>query len=321
MRSGSWRSRMPEPVKRFYRHGRQLVDGASMFLKRMTPSQMTGRVFDLRQKRLVRLGDFGLYVMPNDYIGAAIEEHRTYEAHVERVIRDELREGSVFLDLGANLGYFSMLACSLVKDTGKVLAFEPNPQNLQLIYESKLHNRFANLTVYPYAVSDRSEILRFVTVGSNGGVVNTHSVSQVYSLLVQSVVLDQVLSGEPRIDLVKMDIEAHEPAALRGMEGLLRRHRPKLITEFHPWALRRHCAEPPEEYLRQLEALDYRLSIILPDGELEPMPSRADVMDFWAGLGCETVNLDMYAEPISVSAAPGPHTCADRSVPHFAHAR
>jgi FkbM family methyltransferase len=312
---------MPEPVKRFYRHGRQLVDRTSTFLKRMTPSQMTGRVFDLRQKRLVRLQDFDLYVMSNDYIGAAIEEHRTHEAHVERVIRDELREGSVFLDLGANLGYFSMLACSLVKDSGKVLAFEPNPQNLQLIYESKLHNQFANLTVYPYAVSDRSEILRFVTVGSNGGVVNRHSVSQVYSLLVQSVLLDQVLSGEPRIDLVKMDIEAHEPAALRGMEGLLRRHRPRLITEFHPWALRRHCTEPPEALLRQLEALDYRLSIILPDGELATGQSCVDVMDYWSRLGSETVNLDLYAEPLPAAAAPGPHSCAGQSRPQFAHAR
>jgi FkbM family methyltransferase len=292
-----------------------------MFLKRMTPSQMTGRVFDLRQKRLVRLQDFDLYVMSNDYIGAAIEEHRTYEAHVERVIRNELREGSVFLDLGANLGYFSMLACSLVKDTGKVMAFEPNPQNLQLIYESQLHNHFANLIVYPYAVSDRSEILRFVTVGSNGGVVNRHSVSQVHSLLVQSVVLDQVLSGEPRIDLVKMDIEAHEPAALRGMEGLLRRHRPKLITEFHPWALRRHCTEPPEEFLRQLEALDYRLSIILPDGELATAQSCADVMDYWSRLGSETVNLDLHAEPLPASVAPGPHARAGQSRPQFAHTR
>ena len=287
----------------------------------MHPWQMKARVFDLRQKRLVRMDGFGLYVMPNDYIGSSIEAHHSYEAHVTRVIRNELREGNVFLDLGANLGYFSMLACSLVKDTGKVIAFEPNPQNLQLIYESKLHNNFANLMVYPYAVSDRSEILRFITVGSNGGVVNEHSVCQEHSLLVQSAVLDQVLAGERRIDLVKMDIEAHEPAALRGMENLLRSHRPKLITEFHPWALRRNYLEPPDEYLQHLEGMGYRLSVILPDGGLEPMRSHADVMKYYAGLQCETVNLDLYAEPISEPAARGPHAGAGQSVPQFVRTR
>src|SRR5262245_33163632 len=140
MRTASWRSRLPEPVKQCYRHGLQLFGQASTFLKRMHPWQMKARVFDLRQKRLVRLDDFGLYVMPNDYIGAHIDVHHSYEEHVTSVIRNELREGSIFLDLGANIGYFSMLACSLVKETGKVIAFEPNPQNLQLIYESKLHN-------------------------------------------------------------------------------------------------------------------------------------------------------------------------------------
>jgi FkbM family methyltransferase len=290
---------VPTSMRTFARRGMGQLDRTSRFLKRMNASQMLGRVFDLRKKQLVELDGFGLYVMPNDYIGASLISARHYEPHVTRILRDELREGSVFLDLGANIGYFSMLASALVKDAGKVIAFEPNPQNLQLIYESKLHNSFANLTVFPYAVSDRSEILRFTTVGSNGGIVGRHSVFQTHFLLVQSAVLDQVLSSEPRIDLVKMDIEAHEPAALRGMDGLLRRHRPKLITEFHPWAIRMNSIDPPEDYLRQLEALDYRLSVILPDGELASMPSRAAVMDYWAGLRSETANIDLLAEPIA----------------------
>jgi hypothetical protein len=114
-----------------------------------------------------------------------------------------------------------------------------------------------------------------------------------------------------------MDIEAHEPAALRGMENLLRRHRPKLITEFHPWALRINCDAPPEAYLQQLEGMGYRLAVILPDGGLEPMRSHADVMEYYAGLRCETVNLDLYAEPLE-PAMRGPHASAGRSVPQFA---
>jgi len=290
------RSRMPKFMKQFYRSGIAQVDRTSRFLKRMNASQMSGRVFDLRKKQLVALDGFALYVMPNDYIGASVQSARTYEPHVTRVIQTQLREGDVFLDLGANIGYFSMMAAALVGECGKVIAFEPNSQNLQLIYESKLHNQFANLTVYPYAVSDRSEILRFATIGSNGVVVSEHSADQEYYLLVQSAVLDEVLSDEPRIDVVKMDIEAHEPAALRGMTDLIRRHKPRIITEFHPWALRKYNQEAPELYLRQIQDLGYRLSVILPSGDLASMPSPGDVMDYWASLGCETANLDLYAE-------------------------
>lgn len=281
------RRHMPATMKRAIRHVRQLES-----------SQMTWRVFDLRKKRLVAMEGFGLYVMPNDYIGANILATQTWEPHVTHVIRHELREGDVFLDLGANIGYFSMLASSLVKATGRVLAFEPNPQNLQLIYESKLYNQFANLTVYPYAASDRAELLRFATIGSNGGIVNGAAPGN-RCLLVQSAVLDDFLSSVQRIDVVKIDVEAHEPAALRGMARLLRKHKPRIITEFHPWAMRINNVEAPEEYLSQLERLDYCLSIILPTGDLTGTLSSHDVMAYWASLGSETAHIDLFAKAIA----------------------
>ena len=108
----------------------------------MDVANMWGRVFDLNQKQRVQLEGFSLYVMPDDYIGASIMSSRTYEPHVTKVIRRELNEGEIFLDLGANIGYFSMLASSIVKNKGKVLAFEPNPQNLPLMYESKIYKKY-----------------------------------------------------------------------------------------------------------------------------------------------------------------------------------
>jgi FkbM family methyltransferase len=264
----------------------------------MEPHQMAGRVFDLRHKRLIQMDGFEMYVMPNDCIGSVIVKYRNWEPDVTCVVRNKLRSGDVFLDLGANVGYFSLLASSLVGPAGRVIAFEPNPQNQQLIYESKLLNNCANLTVYPYAVSNRSEILRFTTVGSNGGVVTDRIAGQRYDLLVQSVVLDEFLPQHTRINFVKMDIEGHEPAALRGMEGLLRRHRPKLITEYHPLVMRANNVEPPEEFLKQLHGWGYRICVILPNGELAAMPSSEHVMNYWAAQKCETTHLDLYAEPI-----------------------
>ncbi len=139
--------------------------------RRHDPSRMWGRVFDLQKRRFVELGGYGIYVMPDDYIGSSILDTKSYESHVTALISNLLQKGDVFLDLGANIGYFSLLASFLLGNSGKVIVFEPNPQNLQLIYASILKNKVSNITVYPYAASDSESILRFTTVGSNGGVV------------------------------------------------------------------------------------------------------------------------------------------------------
>ena len=267
-------------------------------VRRENPSQMWGRVFDLSKKKLVQLNGFQLFVMPNDYIGGSILKSKTYEPHVTTVIRNVLKKGDVFLDVGANIGYYTLLASSLVKSDGKVIAFEPNPQNLQLIYSSLLESEADNVTIYPYAASDAADMLRFTTGGSNGGVVSKHSKDQKHYLLVPSVVLDEILKDESRIDLIKIDIEAHEPAAIRGMENLIKKLRPKIITEFHPWAMQLNNIAPPVQYLEQLIALDYKLSIIEPSGKCIAVSGAEEILSYWKSLGNKTAHLDLFAQSV-----------------------
>ena len=274
---------------------RNIVRSIRNAISPLNPSKMWGRVFDLSQKRCVDLDGFSLYVLPNDYIGAGIIRTRTYEPHVTALIRRELHKGDIFLDVGGNVGYFTMLASSIVGSGGKVIAFEPNPQNLQLIYESQLRNGFLNQSIYPYAASDHAGILRFTTVGSNGGVVTENSRDQKHYLLVQAVVIDNVLPDQP-INMVKIDIEAHEPFAIRGMSNLIKKYRPKIITEFHPWAMRLNNREAPEEYLTQLERLGYRLGVI--DASSVKIMSCEAILSYWESMKQETIHLDLYCEPI-----------------------
>jgi len=273
------------------------------FTKPPMPDDMRGRVFDMSKMRLVKLDGFNLYVMPDDYIGHSIIVNRSYEPHVTELISTLLKPGDVFMDVGANVGYFTFLAASLVGKAGKVIAFEPNPQNLHLIYSTALDLPPGfNIEIYPFAVSDAAGILKFTTVGSNGGVV-THGIvgSDIgkephYDILVQSVVMDKVLNDESRIDLIKIDVEAHEPAATRGMETLLRKHKPKMITEFHPYALKFNNKEPPIAYLHQLYALGYRLSIIETSGNILNVNGADEIMSYWKALNSETIHLDLYAQ-------------------------
>jgi len=262
----------------------------------MSPSKQWGRIFDLNQKKLVVMDGFKMFVMGNDYIGHSILKSKSYEPHVTSVVKRLLKEGDVFLDIGANVGYFTMLASSLVKSSGKVIAFEPNPQNLQLIYSSMFESNTANVDIYPYAVSDKKAILKFTTVGSNGGVVTESAKVQQYYFLVPAVVTDEVLGNEEKINLIKIDIEAHEPYAIRGMEKLIKRLKPKIITEFHPWAMKINNLEPPEAYLKQLFDLGYQISIIETSGKLLKVARAEDILDYWCLLNLETAHLDLLAE-------------------------
>lgn len=262
------------------------------------PVQKSGKVFDLSKKQLLSLDGFNLYIMPDDLIGFGIQSSKVHEPHVGAVIRRTLSAGDTFLDLGANIGYFSMLASPLVGKAGRVLAFEPNPQNQQLIMSSILENS-DNIKLFPYAVSDTATIFKMMNGGSNGVVVSNSSKSQDFSFYAQSVILDELLKDETRIDLIKIDIEAHEPFALKGMEKLMNRLKPKIITEFHPWAMRKLNTEAPEEYLQFLFGLDYSVSIILEGGELKSVNNAEDIMEHYRALNNETAHLDLYAEPIS----------------------
>lgn len=262
----------------------------------MATDSMWGRVFDLSGKQLVECGDVSLYVMPNDYIGEGIIGSRSYEPHVTAVLRNRLKPTSVFLDVGANVGYFTMLASKLA---ARVIAIEPNPQNQELIRASVAQAGAQNVTLYPCGLSDRRGEVRLITLGSNGAIVTPQNPDQTFHITAQTVTGDELLSAERRIDMIKIDVEMHEAVVLRGLEQVIRRHRPELIVEYHPFAMRQHNRDPrPELLLEQIVDYGYVLSIIMPDGALRPA-SPIEVAIYRCSLGSETIHLDLFAAPIA----------------------
>ena len=110
---------------------------------------------------LLELTDFKLYVRLNDrQVGAIIARDRVYEPHVTGEIQRLLRPGHVFLDIGANVGYYTIMAGQLVGAQGHVIAFEPNLQNCELIHRSVAANGLTNVMLHPYALAEARETLR-----------------------------------------------------------------------------------------------------------------------------------------------------------------
>jgi FkbM family methyltransferase len=173
-------------------------------------------------------------------VGSAI--HRCwlgfYEYEKQRLISREVRPNSVFWDIGANVGFYSLLASKLVR-SGKVFAFEPVPRNLEYLRKHVVLNRVTNVEVLPIAVSDKDGISSFRVeqtglMGHLSGEGNTTVSTAALDTLVEE---GKVLPP----DYVKMDIEGAELLALRGASRTFQRFRPVLFLATHGREVEAEC--------------------------------------------------------------------------------
>ena len=254
------------------------------------------RLIFIRRPILLNLPGFKIYVRLNDWaVGARIAVKGRYEAHVTGVMTPFLQPGRVVIDIGANIGYYTLLAASHVGERGKVIAFEPGADNCALLRKSLLANGFHNVVLHSCAVADIDGMVGFGMDDSNGQI--TRDNPPVGSQQVRSVTLDAFLADEPRIDLIKMDVEGAEGRALQGMRRLLQRHHPVVFTEFTPAALPRISGMLPEAFLDQLRGLEYELFILSRDCGLSgAAQSNTEIMAYFSG--SETLDhLDLLARP------------------------
>ncbi len=143
----------------------------------------------------------------------------TYERQVQQLFRQHVHAGAVVLDVGANVGFFTLLASRLAGPAGRVHTFEPLPRNLYYLERHVRLNSLTNVTVEALAVAATSGEAHFRTAShaSMGGLRDDGN------LHVITASLDDLLaSGRiPAPDFIKMDIEGAEGAALRGAARLI----------------------------------------------------------------------------------------------------
>lgn len=164
-------------------------------------------------------------------VGRAILVKGEFDQEVWRAIEPHLHPGYVFLDIGANVGYYSMLASSRVGNAGQVHAFEIDPRPLQCLRRNAAECRNHNLNIHEVAVSDKAGSGVLVAEPDCG-----HSSVQQKGRgrKVQMVTLDHWIEGPGapgRLDVIKLDIEGGELAALEGARNLIGRFRPFIVCE------------------------------------------------------------------------------------------
>lgn len=246
----------------------------------------------------VQLGGYRMYVDTTDDLVGAVIARGAFEPHVTQAITNTLRPGDTFLDLGANIGYFSLLASSLVGPTGHVVGFEARPDNVSLARLSIRENGFRNVTLHNLAVAEQDSQLKMYAPDhtSLSQVVDRSVEGAEHFVVIQAVALDDALAGLPRLDVVKMDIDGGELRAVRGMRGVLRRHRPKLFFEFAPYVLRELGRCDPKLLLEEILDLGYRLSGLGSRGGTIPFATAGDVVAYQESLSDPRMHLDLLAD-------------------------
>jgi FkbM family methyltransferase len=166
-------------------------------------------------------------------IGRKLILREMHEPELTERIQGTLRAGDAFIDVGANIGYYTLLASRLVGEQGLVFAFEPSPANLARLAENVTLNGCRNVLLFSEALSDLESIGKLslpwainsgVASLGNGPSAEEGCYANGFSLTATRR-LDAILGPlQPKqpIRVVKIDAEGHEPQVLRGMETLLR---------------------------------------------------------------------------------------------------
>jgi len=189
-----------------------------------------------------------------------------YEKQTTYLFEKILHPSMIVVDVGAHVGYFSLLAARNVGPEGKVFSFEPDPTNYELLLRNVNLNGYTNITPVNSAISDSTGLRTLFQTSLDSGRHSTyrHGLPHSGSVKVKTWTLDDFLETQnwPNVDLVKMDVEGAEVDVLNGM-SVLREKMPgiQLIVEFNP-ALLKNAGVESFAFLEKLMSMEFRIACI-----------------------------------------------------------
>lgn len=197
-----------------------------------------------------KINDSKYRLSPLNMIDKSIIATKHHDIEVENVLKTSLSGGGIFIDIGANWGYFSILA-SRMKNV-QVISFEPSRKELTLLYEHCAINNVQNAIIFPIGLSDSSCVQKLFygpsrNTGTNSVVINNNQ-GGADTIFCE---LDHVIPVEyySQIRLIKIDVEGYEVSVLKGMQNLLRGvQNCKAVVEVTPQFLEHAGAKPQDIY-------------------------------------------------------------------------
>lgn len=198
----------------------------------------------------------------------------TYQRHVTRALQAHARPGAVAYDIGAHIGYFSMVLSRCVGPAGCVIAFEPDPSNARALTRNLDASRSSNVTVVPRVVADTSGTVQFATFefSSVSHIATTRTPADAHIVEMPSTTLDDFVyaDGNPLPSLMKIDVEGAEARVLSGAARVLAEARPVVVVEVSPKTM--------EAVEVLMAGLDYRSTVLGGDSRTLAAAGVGDVL-------------------------------------------
>lgn len=213
---------------------------------------------------------FRLKVYLDDWLGQYVYLTGSYEPSTARLFEHLVSAGDGVLDIGATVGFFSLLSAMRTGDSGAVVAFEPAPRARQRLHENLVLNRMRNVTVLDICASDATgSVTLYEGPEAHTGISSMRPIGHgAHAVTVDAQPVNDLLDRIPPVRLVKIDVEGAELMALHGMEGLIARDTPFLIIEVTDTYLRAF-GHDAHQLLDWLSERAYRLYRIADEGLIE----------------------------------------------------
>lgn len=201
-------------------------------------------------RHTTRMTPYGFVIVAGNSQHHRLMQAGTFEPDEVALVAQHLKQADVFIDIGANIGFYSCLARSLHKRT---VAIEPQKQNLRYLYANLLANRWLDVEVFPLGLSEHPGVETLYGVSSTGAslVEGWAAQPKVFHTTIPVSTLDILLGSRFQGSklLIKLDVEGFEYRVLSGGDGILHMQpRPTwmveiCLSEYHPGGLNAHYRE------------------------------------------------------------------------------
>ena len=232
----------PDRIKSII-HGHPLLDKIS---RRLYGVLMGTRVVTIESGPMA-----GIRLLTGKHVSHA-HIRGTYEVEVLRAVDHLVKPGAICYDLGASIGYISLL---MARKARHVYAFEPAPHAIAILNKQAAANGLRNLTLIPTPISDSVREVSFALGdAAYGSGINEHE-THFPVLRLTTTTLDLFAAENSAPDFIKIDVEGEEGRVLEGARGLLTAKRPTIVCELH-------SAEAAAHSLRVLHECGYRVTML-----------------------------------------------------------
>jgi len=245
--------------------------GLKYFLKVAKSLGIADKVY---KKRLHN--SFYMFLNPTEHIQQQLFWYGYYEKELSDLLKKMLRTNDVFIDIGANIGYFSLLSAKILPSI-KVFSFEPVKDLFQKMNENFSLNDSKNIVAISAAVGEMNEQRELYLSAPDNLGMSSFQQPENYSgkkEKVEVIAFDDWFktSGLKKISLIKLDIEGSELAALKGMRVVLEEQKPALVVEINPETLSQFGLKPLDIY-NYLNQLNFDGFLISENSRLEHLNS------------------------------------------------